>query len=387
MLTDTREELARVEDQIRGLREERARAQKVRQAATAAYEASQEDEAAFKAAKAAVDAVKAIDSRLEEVGEQQTGLLRKLGDSEVGIAGFASPNVNGWHEASHKLSLADGRLRVDVNAQTLLQPGRAPALPRVPTQPTIPSPVSSRWLYPIFEARPFGSRPGDVATTDFSLTEDPVSGVVDGVEIPVASDEQKAVMTPTGALVTPTARTFAVVLGPVPAKVVDTQPALQQLLSVEMARQLDAAYDAHVVAKIEAANPPSGSTGTTLLERIRRAIADMRDLGGVPQYLAVTPQDAAGLDLSVHPGSGDYVFRVDLEGSGGVVWSLRVREVPSISAPTLIDPVRLGLSFVGEGSVLVDPFGSNLETNQVKIRTEAEAVFSVRARSGAYVIE
>jgi hypothetical protein len=93
--------------------------------------------------------------------------------------------------------------------------------------------------------------------------------------------------------------------------------------------------------------------------------------GGAPQYLALTPADAADLDLSVEPGSGDYIFRVDLEGSGNPTWSLRVREVPSISTPTLVDPSAF-ICFLGNATTLFDPY-TGLSTNLVRVRVEFEA--------------
>jgi hypothetical protein len=69
-----------------------------------------------------------------------------------------------------------------------------------------------------------------------------------------------------------------------------------------------------------------------------------------------------------------------------VVWRLLVREVPSISHPTLIDPQKLGLIYTGQGSVLLDPY-SSMTTNQVRARVEAEAVMHVRdIQQGAFQI-
>jgi hypothetical protein len=77
---------------------------------------------------------------------------------------------------------------------------------------------------------------------------------------------------------------------------------------------------------------------------------------------------------------------VAVEGSGVPIWSLLVREVPSLSDPLLVDPALLGLSYVGTGEVLVDPY-SAMTTNQVRARAEIEAAFHVRnIAQGAYVI-
>ena len=384
--TETREKLAQTEDRLRALRQEKARASNVADAAKAAA-AGREDEASLTAAEAAVNAVKAIDSELEKVGGKQIDLLRSLGDAEAGLAGFASPGVNGWNEAAKALSLGDGNLRVDVAAATLLQPRIAPPLPVVPSTPTAAAPIGIHLLYPVFEGLPFGDAPADLAATDYTVTFSTMETGITGVEIPPATDTEKAVMPVDIGLATPTAKTFAVVAEQVPAKVFDSQASLRAFLSTEMARWLDEAYDAHVVSAIEGAGPSTGSpTGTTLVQKIRRAIAEHRELGGEPRYLALTPSDAAELDLS-EDSSGRQIFRVDLEGSGNPVWSLLVRESRSVTDPLLVDPVRLGVSYLGEGGVLVDPFGANLRTNQVSVRVEVEARFHVRnIVQGAYAI-
>jgi hypothetical protein len=152
-----------------------------------------------------------------------------------------------------------------------------------------------------------------------------------------------------------------------------------------MARRLSEAYDNHVVDKIETANPPSGSTGTDLISKIRNAIADMSGRGAARSVVALTPQDAAQLELAKHPSGDTYVFVPDTGGQQ-VVWRLAVRETPFVSDPLLVDPNTLGLSYTAEGGVLVDPF-HEMKTNQVRVRVEAEAVFHVRNISqGAYVI-
>ena len=300
--------------------------------------------------------------------------------------------VTGWDEAVRKLSLAKGDLRVDVPGASLLAPSAQPFPPSprsgvagITTDaggPTVP--VSSRWLYPGLVSSTFAA--GELQSTDFTVALPTSSGPLTGVERAPDSTDPKQVLEPTVALATPTARTFAIVLDDIPARLFDSQAALRALLSNEASRRLSDAVDAHTVSTIEAATPPNGSTGADLVSQIRNAIADHRDLGSSPSLLALTPADAASLDLSVQPSSGDYIFRVDLEGSGSPVWSLVVREVPEISEPTLIDPARLGLLYVGEGSVLVDPYGAGLHHNTVDVRVEVDGRMHVRDVLGAYQV-
>src|SRR5438093_1584063 len=95
--TDSRtsEKLAELEQKIRALREEKARAVKVKDSAVNAAEAT-DDQASYDAAKAAVDAVKAIDARLEECNEQQVTLLRMAGGPTTFSGG------SGWEEAARQ---------------------------------------------------------------------------------------------------------------------------------------------------------------------------------------------------------------------------------------------------------------------------------------------
>jgi len=337
-----REQLGQVEDELRSLREERARASGVSDAALAAY-ASHESDESLATVKQAKDALQAVGLKLEKTSDRQAELLRKLADRESGVSGF-SPSLSGWDQAAQTLSLADGVLRSDTRAASLLT---VPASARRTNQP--PPPASGKYVYPVFAAAPFGDA-GDLAATDFVISFSEAE--VTGVEIEPATSTSKAELPVDVSLATPTAKVFAIVVDDVPAKIFETQAALAAFLEQEMRRRLDVSYDAHVVAAIEGASPPSGSTGTGLVAQIRNGIASHRDIGSNPRYLAVTPQDAAALDLTEDT-AGHFVFRVDLEGSSNPVWSLSVREA-QVAAPTLIDPDRLGVSYLGSGSVLVD---------------------------------
>jgi hypothetical protein len=242
-------------------------------------------------------------------------------------------------------------------------------------------------LYPALPQLPIGSTPADLATSDYVLTyNDPLTGSLPGTERDPDAVTPKAELDATVTLATVEAKQFAVVLDGVPSKLFDSQASLRSLLGTEMARRLDEAVDARVVSAIEATAPPSSSVGADLVAKVRFALAAAHDLGSEPSVIALTPSDAASLDLTQD--DGGYTFRVDaprVEGAGSVVWSLRVREVPSVSDPLLVDPTRLGVLYSGGGSVLVDPY-SSLQTNQVRVRVELEAEPHVRDLLGAFVI-
>lgn len=381
MHEETRDKLSQADDRLRALRQEKARATKMLGSAKSAFSESSEDTkgGAARVLNEAAAAVASVEDAISKVGEEQVGLLRRLGDAEAGVSGFSSPGVNGWRVAADKLDLSAGVLRADVSAASLLAPSavRTPT-PSTPSTPT--APVSNRWLFPALAQTPFGADFGDLVATDFVVSTS--QSAVSGVEIAVASDTEKATLPVTVTLATPTAREFAVVVPNVPAKLFDSQDALRAFLSVEMSRRLNDAYDAHVVGAIEAASPPHGSTGADLPAKIRNGVASMANLGATPTVLALSPADAASLDLTTD--AGGYIFSVRLAGSGSPIWSLQVREAPACSAPLLVDP-SLGLTYAGEGSILVDPF-TGLSVNQVKVRSEIEAKFHIRNILGAYSI-
>jgi hypothetical protein len=77
----------------------------------------------------------------------------------------------------------------------------------------------------------------------------------------------------------------------------------------ELRFQVEKAIDAHVIAKLMAATPPNGTTGTGLPAQVRHAVAAMRSAGTNPDLLVVDPTDAVALDLYTD-GSGALVFGV-----------------------------------------------------------------------------
>ena len=80
----------------------------------------------------------------------------------------------------------------------------------------------------------------------------------------------------------------------------------RQFFDTEGRFQIAKALDAHVMAAIVAAAPPFGTTGTTLVDKIRNGIATMRATGFNPNIVVLNPTDAATLDLTAD--AGGYVF-------------------------------------------------------------------------------
>jgi hypothetical protein len=391
-----REQLQEIEGRLRTLREDRARVKRVFDAAKAAAE-EHESEQTMNAGVAAKESLQSVDRQIEAERERQTEILRQIGDVEAGMSGFAYPGVSGWETAARKLDLARGELRVDVAAQSLLAMVSLPTSPSDGASPLSVSVAtggatalpgtglaSNRWLYPVLQSVPI-PEVGGVVSTDFTIAyaEDQLTGGIEDAERDPDSVAEKPVVTADVALAEPKVRLFPAVLENVPSRIFDSQQAVRTLLGTELSRLLSESFDSYVVGVIEAASPPSDSTGSDLISQIRNAIADMHDLGGEPTVIALTPSDAATLDLSTD--DGGYVFIPGTTGQS-VVWRLLVREVPSVTSPTLIDSQRLGLIYTGEGSVLLDPY-SSMTTNQVRARVEAEAVMHVRdIQQGAFQI-
>ncbi len=227
-------------------------------------------------------------------------------------------------------------------------------------------------MFPVLPSEDFptsaGNEPEFVAN-DYvvSVGQDAVSGV----ERAVDATSEKAVLPVDVSLVTVNAKQYALVVENLPSKVFSARRALQDFLSREVGRRLNDHWDAAVVAEVESGSVPAFTATGDLVPDVRRAVSEMQERGGVPRYLALDPAAAADLDLSVQPGTGDYIFRVDLESSGSPVWTLAVRVVPSISSPTLVDPSAF-ITFLGNATVLFDPY-SGLSTNLVRVRVEFEA--------------
>ena len=394
-MDDIRPQLQEVEDRLRSLREERARSIKVREAARSAAASApegDEGEPQFAAARAAVEAVQQIDGQIERVTERQTELLRRLGDMEAGRSGFSAPGVSGWETAARRLDISRGETRVDLAGGALLHrpmaalnvsdfSGSGAAVLRTVAQA---APQDRRFAYPALRQQQIG--PGDLAVGGFtiSFTTTGLSGLTGLERDPLATDP-KAELDANVDWEQKDLRQFAITMDDVPVKLLEAEDQLRALLEGEMQYRLDLALDQHVISGIGAATPPSGSTGTGLIEQTRNAVAASRALGANPSVLLLNPEDAANLDLTKATGSGEYVFAVRSEGSANPLWSLLIRESESITDPILLDPALLGTLFVGTGTVLVDPY-SSMERNVIRIRVEIEALAFVRDARGAYVI-
>jgi HK97 family phage major capsid protein len=145
---------------------------------------------------------------------------------------------------------------------------------------------------------------------------------------------------------------------------------------------IEQSLDAHVLAQIVAAAPPFGTTGATLVDKIRNGVAAMRATGANPTIVVLNPTDAAALDLLAD--AGGYVFPLSAAGGSSPLWGLRV--VERIGAgnepPYLIDPTMLGVLYLGSMQFDADPY-TGFTKNLTTLRVETSALLHVRNANGA----
>jgi hypothetical protein len=175
---------------------------------------------------------------------------------------------------------------------------------------------------------------------------------------------------------------FAVTISAIPNEILSSVRALQAFLGAEGRFQVETAIDAHVLDQIVAASPPFGTTGTTLIDKVRNGIATMRATGANPTIIVLNPTDSASLDLSAD--AGGYVFAGRTPSSSSPLWGMQVveRAGAGTEPPYLIDPVMLGVFYGGTMQFGADPF-TGFKKNLTDLRVEIKALFHVRNAEGA----
>ena len=386
-----RAELSGIEAELRSLRQQQAKARKAKEAAVKAHDANPGDDA-YAAAEAASDLLRQIEQQIERLTADQIDVLKGIGDSEAlgRLPSYTPSGDSGWKAVARHLSVANGEFRADVPLDALMQPMAAldasanVASSRVPSvrAPFVPQPVDRRYLYPELPRESLDD--GVLAIVEFR--QDAASGTVTGdvMRDPV-SVAPKAELDIGIAAASEDVEQFAITIDNVPQVLFSSEPALHAFLQSRMQRVLDLAIDTHVLDQIEAATPPSGSSGTGLVAQIRNAVAASRALGAWPSAVALNPDDAAALDLHTASGSGEFTFATRDAGSASPLWSLQIIESPSVSDPMVIDPALLGALYAGTSTITIDPY-TGLKTNTVRLRLEIQALFHVRASAGAYLI-
>ncbi len=348
----------------------------------------------FKRAEKAVQDLTECEDRIDALKEVQTGTLRMLSNGRGGRdqnGPRSGEHGDGWAHLARELDLREGRNRVDVPLGDLLH---SPAMVGIAVSPSsgltapatygpfIEKAQDTRHVWEAFPEQQLEL--GVLAISDYRQTGSRT--VTGSIERDPASTAAKATLALSVTLETPPLKQLALLVEDVPVKLLEIE-GFDAFLRNELAYQLSRSLDAHVLAQITAASPPTGSTGATLIEQARNGVSAMRALGGVPRVLALSPEAAAALDVQKTGAEGleQYVFGAKATGSAAPLWGNAVVEVPGLEHPTLLDPQMLAMLFVGAATLLVDPY-SGADTNTVRLRLEVEALLHVRDIAGAYVI-
>ena len=400
-LNDAKARLREIEEELPALRAAEAEAKRALDAERSKFVKAADKgprSAAYRAADKARAEHDAAAKDLAELRGEHEALLSvfgQLGHGRRGRDGNGPRSGDfgegrGWAHAARELSIADGRLRVDMPTRDLLAagfnvtPGEGLTAPAIPVPGLMQKAQARQFLFTAFP-------PGEVEPGDLALTEWRQSGsrsVTGSVERDPVSTGEKAKLELSVELATPSLKQWAAFVDEVPSKLFDAVEAFQAFLESELAYQLQLAVDAHCLAQIETAAPPAGSEGATLIEQVRNAIAAMRGLGANPTVLALNPTDAAALDVqkSGSEANQQYVFATRATGSSSPLFGCNVVEVANLEAPTLVDPALAGVLYLGDAAVLADPF-SGMTENTVRIRCEADGLLHIRDIAGLYVIE
>jgi hypothetical protein len=240
----------------------------------------------------------------------------------------------------------------------------------------------TRYLYPQLRQAALGD---NLAVSEYTETSAPsVSG---DVERDPLSTGDKATLEVSFGFTAEPAKQLAVLVEDVPNAILNSFDAFAGLIQSRMQRQLDEAADEHVIAQIDAAGPDSGSTGATTIEQIRFGVAAMRDTGASPTLAAINPTDMATLDLTTAGADDLPVFSIRTSGDASPLFGLRFIEAKNVTEGSvyLIDPVVLGVMYVGVSRFLADPY-SGLSKNLTSLRLEQLALFHVRNVQGCYVV-
>lgn len=234
----------------------------------------------------------------------------------------------------------------------------------------------ARWLWPFLPKANAGQ---DTTIQDFRQTARTVTGTVLRA---VDALTDKANVDVTVTLAAEAIKQLAVTINSIPNQLLESVPQLNAFLSQEGLFQVQSALDTHVMAQIVAASPPFGTTGTTLVDKVRNGVATMRATGANPRIVVLNPTDAAGLDLLAD--AGGYIFPVTSSGNSSPLWGLRVVERigAGTEPPYLIDPDMLGVLYLGQMAFDADPY-SEFKKNLTTLRVETNALFHVRDANGA----
>ncbi len=265
-----------------------------------------------------------------------------------------------------------------IKAPTLT--GAAPTTWNTTSTVYVPLAADRRFIYPSMPTTNAGNA---TAVPDFTITARAVTGTV---QRDVDATTDKATLANTIVHTTEEIPQHAVVIDGLPNQLLESVPALGQLLEQEGRLAVLESIDAHVFAKLTAGATQS-VTGTGLIAQIRNAVAAMRTAGMNPDLLIVDPADAVILDLTEDT-AGAFLFSLDSASSAAPLFGLRIAEsVAAVgSAPLLVDTARIGQLYLGTMRVEADPF-TGFKKNLTDLRVETNALMHIRDATAAHLVE
>ncbi len=225
-------------------------------------------------------------------------------------------------------------------------------------------PADERYLAPVFNSQDSGTA---LHIQDFLVTARGIGSGDDVERDPTAVTEKaEASVEITG--VNSDLRMLAVMVRDVPNALLAAEGQLASVLEGEMRLQIRKALDEHCIAQIDAAGVAHGGTGSTVQELVRSGQNEMALNGFKPDVVAVSPGDAASVDL----------LKVVDEVSA-YPFGLRVVVTPDVEdgAPILVDTSKAGVLYTGALSVQSDPY-SGFSTNETSFRAEGLCLLHIR---------
>jgi hypothetical protein len=217
-------------------------------------------------------------------------------------------------------------------------------------------------------------QPGALTVSEYFIAS---RGVASGtVERDPMGTGEKAVVDVTIDLDSADARQFAAIVDDLPNQLFESEPALMGVLQTSLGRELEQALDSHILTKIEAAGVPLVSAGSTVVEKLAYAAADIRAAGGNADFALISEADKVAIDLTV----ADDI-------PNGYPFGLTIIASPFIaSGDGLVADRSAAVLYAGTAKFDVDPF-TGFSVNESRVRLEYNALFHVREADKAVLLQ
>jgi hypothetical protein len=295
----------------------------------------------------------------------EAGLCRKSADPLDGLS----------VEAGRRVEIASYPI---FGAKTTTIPPVGDIAPRAPSS-VEPLGRDERFMYSAMRQVNLGV---DLSIRDFRESVRSTTGTVERDPTAVTG---KATLNVTVVAVNTAVKQEAVILDGVPNAILESVPSFREFAESELRFRLATALDLHTYSAVNLA-ATFGTSGTTMIEKLRNGITAMQADGYSPTLAVLNPTDAAALDLSAD--AGGFVFPVRDTGTSSPLWSMRViTRLGTAEPPLLVDVDRIGPLYLSGLRVALDPYsgvsGDNFETNRTDLRAEFNCLMHVRSPKAA----